>query len=293
MACILCLVFIYNLKMNIPRDHHYYNSHYHHTKFNTRRKVKEEALYADFMEQVGTRMLQVDAWEQKMAWQRLQNDLLLRREVGDLIGGVVKKKRDGVFVGDDSPPEFSLTDLYLHEDIDAAANRKEREKHIRSMEDRLVDRVHAAFALAPDLPKTYDGVQVPYSLEEFRDYIIGYSHSEHRKFKNELLLEEVKGKRREKIKNTDALLSDFDDTRSMPHRDYILWASRKYMKYSRFRKYDDDSSEDEFGPERLAGTDYEASDPNRFKMYPSAVYNLGGSRVKDADGDDEKKSGNI
>ena len=277
LACLLCLFFTYYLKVTFPRDHQPHPKLPRKHKYNLRRKVAEETLYADFMEQVGTRMLQVDAWEQKMAWQRLQNDLLLRREVGDLLGCNVEGGED-VFFGDEEP-DFALSDLYLHEDIDVAANRRERASHVRSMEDRLVDRVQAAFALAPDLPRTFGGVQVPFSLEEFRDYIIGYSLSEHRKFKNDALLDAVRGQRRQG--DAPKQPAGVNDDRFLPHRDYIVWATSKYLKYSRFKKYDDEGSDDEAGRSRLAGTDHEASDPNRFKMYPSALYNVAGNRIDD------------
>lgn len=280
LACLIFLLFLYYLKLTIPRDHQYH--HHHHTKLhaghkhNVRRRVKEETLYADFMEQVGTRMLQVDAWEQKMAWQRLQNDILLRREVGELVGS-----EEGMY----EEPEFSLSDLYLHEDIDVAANRRERASYIRSMDDRLVDRIQAAFSLLPDLPRTYGGVQVPFSLEEFRDYIIGYSHQEHRKFKKESLLESVRGGRTKNGVPTfpDQELSA-ENAHYLPRRDYIVWATRKYLKYSRYKNYDDDSSGEEETNELQAGEDYEAVDPNRFKMYTSALYNVSAGANKEEDG---------
>jgi hypothetical protein len=267
----------------------------------TGKRVREEALYADFMEQVGMRMLQVDAWEHKQAWQRLQNDLLLRRECSDLLKALAAKDHDidtsSIGTGG---TDFDLSELYLHEDIDAAAHRRERAASVRSMEDRLVDRVQAAFSLAPDMPRSYNGVQVPFTLEEFRDYVIGYSQSEHFGFVREQMLGDIRGKRRKR--------SDLDGAVAAPrHRqdDYILWATKKYAKYSRkSRPFKDEKtnyssnnntgSNDESGEEDYLnlsdhGDNLESNeDPNRFKMYPSALYNIAGRRVDDLSGYDER-----
>lgn len=289
LSSIIFLSLLYYLKLSYPRDHNLFAAH-------DLDKVKQKPLPSlddsdnDFMQQAGNKMLNVDLWEQRLAWQRLQTDLILREDRKGQITHNADPQSMRIAIAalraanKVDASESSLKDLYMRADVDIDPDKRKQAKQERSIEERLVDRMHAAFSLQPDTPHAYNGVQVPFTLEEFRDYIIGFSQDLHQQFKRNQVLDSIRKRRRPSKAAPLPLLkqkSSNSNKPPSPSEDYIVWATKKYLKHSQQPLRLQGLDNDEAKVELPIGVDAESINPDLFKMYsPNTFIAPGASEIE-------------
>lgn len=243
LCSLVILTFVYYLRLCFPSNHQIAYQFVHENSLPKREDAPLDDHYIDFMEVSGFKMLRVDAWEEKMAWQRLQDDLLLRShrqgrltdraDSDDLRLAIAALCSIIPTVGNGEDP---LEELQVQEDTNAAGYKNQRKKLKRPIEELLVDRIDAMFSLSPDHPQAYNGIQIPYSLRDFQVFMTGFLQQRHGRSRRKDMVKEIRDRR----SSHDIPIFPTAPTRKNPFKDdfkeeddYIAWAANRYWMYSR------------------------------------------------------------